>query len=180
MLNELYFEPDWVAQGPTPERPHMESNRWLTSVCTTRPSRQRAAPEVETFDLLGVKLVWTKDRNRPFPAPILDAVKRLLEFAELRTGWDSHNGFPLQIAAGKSVVQLVVEAHRYAQFPRMHPLSDGGVGLVWDGDSELEILVAGDGTVEGLLSVGNDEVELAPGSTVASGVELLERFFNHR
>ncbi len=43
MLNEARYEQDWVAQRLTPERPHMETNRWLNAVQPTRSVRSPLA-----------------------------------------------------------------------------------------------------------------------------------------
>lgn len=181
MLNEAHYEQDWVAQRLTPERPHMETNRWLNAVRTTRSAQPRPVPETETFELLGLKLVWTKDGARPFPAPILNAIKSMIDFAELPLNWNSYGGKPLAAAAAAPAMQLVVRGHRTADFPRLHPLPDGGVSLTWNrDDNELEIAVSANGEVEGLLSLDEDEFELLPGASLEAGMELLERYLTAR
>lgn len=179
MLNEAIYEQDWVAQ-PAPTRPYMESNRWLANACTTRSPKVAHVAETETFEILGLKLVWIKDRGRGFPTPVLEALQKLFEFSELKPGWDSYGGVGLQKAAGQTVLQMIVRAHQFARLPRMHPLGDGGIGLNWEGNPELEILVAGDGTVEGLLTAGDDATELPFGSPAAAGIDLVERYLANR
>lgn len=177
MLDALNYD-DWVVESAPPERPHLESNRWLEAVKPTRSTRTRPTPETETIDFLGVKLVWVKDGGRPFPAPVLSAVKSLIDFAELPANWNSYGGRSLNLAVVPSVVKFIVLGHQMAAIPRLHPLPDGGVGLTWDrGEAELEITVAGDGTFDALLSTADDETELQPGSTYAEASDLLDRFF---
>jgi len=179
MLNEARYE---QAQRPAPERPHMETNRWLNAIRPTRPVRAQLVPESETFDLLGVKLIWTKDGNRPFPEPVLNAIKSLLDFAELPGNWNSYGGRSLTASAITPVIQFVIRGHQTAAVPRLHPLPDGGVGLAWTrGEDDLEIAVAGNGTVEGLLSLaGSEEVELIPGSSAPEALNLLEQYLAAR
>lgn len=182
MLDGALNEQDWVPQEFAPERPHMETNRWLNAVLPTQSSRPRPLAESETLDVLGVKIIWTKDRNRPFPTPVLDVLKTLLDFTELPNGWSSYGGRPLQAAAVPSVIKFVIRGYQLAEVPRLHPLPDGGVGLSWNNrEQELDIMVAGDGTVEGLLSVSEDEeVEVLPGSPLGEGLDLLERYLATR
>jgi hypothetical protein len=182
MLNEAHYEQDWQAQGPAPERPHMESNRWLNAAKPTVSSRTPQPVERETIDVFGVKLVWTKDRGKPFPAPILDTIKTLLDFAQLPEGWNSYKAQPLNIGAVPAVLDYVVRAYQLAQVPRLLPLPDGGVGLIWQrGARELELSVAANGLVEGLLTFEDaDEIELPINSTPGAGMELLEQYLAAR
>lgn len=181
MLNEAHYQHDWAEGSLAQDRPYMETNRWLSAVRPTRDARLRQPAESEHIDIMGVKLVWTKDGSRPFPGPVLNVIKDLLTFAELESNWDSYGGHGLRAEAVPTVMHLVITSHQHANVPRLHPLGDGGVGLSWGaGALELEILVAADGTAEGLFTDGNDEVELEPGSDPRDATSLLEKFFARR
>ena len=181
MLNEAQYSDVVLGDGGS-ERPHMEANRWLSAVLPTQSRERRTVPESETFDLMGVKLVWTKDGGRPFPKPVLNAVRSLIEFADLPSDWNSYGGRRLSANAVPTVLHLVVRGHQSADVPRMHPLPDGGVGLTWRrGECELEFAVAADGSIEGLLTLpGADAVELEAGAPLDAGMAVLGQYLASR
>jgi hypothetical protein len=176
MLNEARYE---QAQYRVIEHPYMETNQWLAPFLPTRSLRSALVSESETIDVLGVKLIWTKDANRPFPTPVATAIESLYDFAALSENWNSYGGRSLASAAILPAMQLVILGYQAAHVPRLHPLPDGGVGLTWTQDAtELEMAVSGNGRVEGLLSdADGNEIELAPGSSIDEAIRLLEQYF---
>jgi len=174
------LEANWDAPCVAPPPPYMESNQWLDNVIRTeaRTTPRRARREEEIV-FLGHKIVWTRDGDRPLPQAIVDALITLDEYTRLPENWDSYGGRSLRAGAIPTTLQLLFLGHRMASLPRLHPLSDGGVGLTWHrGGCELEILVAANGTVEALFTdEDGEEAELTHGSPYAEAVSLVRKLF---
>ena len=181
MGNALRVDELWGA-GPGNEAgaAYLETNTWLAPVlCTTpRPFEPKKPLEIP---FMGQTILWTADRDRPFPAWIADALMELLGFAELSVGWNSYGGKPLQRAAIGPVLKLLIRTHERGRQADLVPLPDGGVGLrLADQGRSLEIDISADGTVEALLeSDGSNDVEIGPGATVAEAEQILGQFATH-
>jgi len=185
MNNIAQVDELWDATvSPSVGRPYLQTNRFLEAVIPTVPAKVRNPAKPLEIDFLGKKIVWIPDGNRPFPAPVLSALEQLISFSSLSEGWDSYGGHPLGQGAVGTVLSLIFLGHEKGAVPRLHPLSDGGVGLSWGCDGrELEVQVAADGTLEALYSDDEDtlaEVELTPGSTMANVIPLVGKFFERR
>lgn len=175
------LEAQWDAQLFAPDRPYMETNRWLDQVMPAETARRRRSPECKEITFFGQTIRWTMDGGRPFPPAVFTALERLIEFAELGPDWDSYGGQSLRQAAVKGTLELIFAGHQRGMVPRLHPLSDGGVGLNWEvGDRELEAQVAGTGLAEAFYCDEQGEEEVAAGSPASDVVPLIGKLFEVR
>ncbi len=178
MANAAQVDDHWEAALMDPgAAPHLESNKWLADVICTAPER-RPQPEPVSIPFLGQTILWTMDRDRPFPEWVASSLARLLMFSELEEGWDSYGGRPLQATAVGSILRLLVRIHQMGRTADLLPLPDGGVGIrIEEQVGRLEIDVAGDGTVEALLErVGLDDISIGPDASIAEAEQALDQF----
>lgn len=171
---------DWGVTPEAPARAYLQSNSYLRSVLPTTPSRNFREPVAEEGEFMGVRFTWHRVDGAEFPQPIVDAFTQLADFAALHQNWDSYGGSALKQSAVPTVISLIFAGHRQCMVPKLHPLSKGGVALTWRrGGRELEVQVAGDGSLDALFedTAKGEDIELPRKSSLDDVRPLLAKFF---
>src|SRR4051794_1111519 len=86
-----------------PTRTHLEANRWVDPVVTTKPVRCPRR-ERDGLEFHGVTINWDRPLGDDFPQPVLDGLFRLEGFMALPVNWDSYGGRPMESAAVRHAV----------------------------------------------------------------------------
>jgi hypothetical protein len=158
--------------------PFLETNKALQAVLATARQPVRR-PEPQELEFLGEKIVWTRDGNREFPAPVIDVLTQIETFASLPQGWDSYNGGPTELPAVRPALELIFETHRRCHNARAVPLSGGGIGLRWTSQTfafEADIWSANE--VEASLTNLETAEEEDSGTDLTGIRPLLDRFLS--
>jgi len=180
MASNAKLSEDWSAAPEAPPLAYLQTNNILRSALPTTPSRNFRALVTEEGEFMGVRFTWQRVDGAQFPQPISDAFSQLATFAGLPRNWDSYGGGPLKQSAVATVIELIFAGHRQCAMPHLHPLSRGGVALTWQREGrELEVQVAGDGTLDALFDdeTTGEEIEIPKKSTLDDVKPLLSKFF---
>lgn len=168
-------------QAESPPTAYMQASCWFETVLPTQPTRNWRLPISEEHEFLGVRFTFTRTDGTEFPPSLVHAFDKLGEFANLESNWDSYGGRSLQKPALRTCLRLMFEAHSVCLEPRLYPMKDGGVGMVWRaGESELEIQIAADGRFEGVFEgADGEEQELSLGSSLGDLPQFFEKLTNN-
>lgn len=174
-VNELW-EPTSNAGSQLAQ--HLETSKWLAPFIGTSSERQVEHTDPIKIEFFGHTILWTVDRDRPFPKWVADALGQLLDFAELPANWNSYGGRALQLEAVGPVLKLIIDIEAVGRTARLVPLPDGGVGLrVAAQGRGLEIDVHATGKLEASLEIeGVDDVDIGPEATLPEAKKLLSQF----
>lgn len=157
----------------------MEANRWFNPVVPTEKVMARSKTVRDEIDFHGVIISWKRNSHEDFPEPVMNALLSLESFMTLAPNWDSYGGQPMSQAAVRPAVNLILLGNSWASYPRLVPLGDGGVGVRWKrGELALEIDVAGDGSIEGILENGDDTIEELPDGATDAHVRAIVELFH--
>lgn len=168
-------------QAEAPPAAYMQTNCWFEDVLPTRPTRNWRVPVSEEHEFLGVRFTFTRNDGVEFPPTLVHAFEKLGEFAQLEPNWDSYGGRSLQKPALRTCLRLMFEAYSKCLEPRLYPMKDGGVGMVWGfGESELEVQIAADGRFEAVFEdADGEEQELPLTSSVGELSPFFEKLINN-
>ncbi len=92
---------------------------------------------------------------------VLASLRRIAELMRLPDNWDSYGSIPIQPAAARRAIQVLLAAEtEFPPPPRIVPVSGGGLQIEWAyGNRELEIEMLPDGSVEFLLAGDEQTLE---------------------
>lgn len=167
---------DWVWDQPTQinnAHAYMQADLRFRS-----PGARKLQPVVApvTLNVLGVEIRWTPD-GREFPPMILAAIERLYAIQGLEEGWNSYGGKTLDKAVVAPVLRfLFLCHHRGSPFPRLTPLSSGGIGLRWETQAkEVDLDIQPGGTFEFTVEdVASGEIHEYPVNTPEEAEQMFE------
>jgi hypothetical protein len=115
---------------------------WLRTVT----SRQERIVKIDTQLKGNVVIEWTHD-HRTFPENLLSLIEELRVLEDLKPNWDSYGAAALDVRVERPAVELMLIGHRTkSRLPRLVPLPDGGLSLIWQtDDTELDVAIDPDG-----------------------------------
>lgn len=178
MASNAQLREDWDPAMELPAPAYMQTNDWLLACCPTTPTRQFRKSVRRNRSFMGVDYWFEGDDGQELPPAVKSAFDSLEEFSQLPVGWNAGSGRALQRSAVPAALRMIFEGFKRCAVPRLYPLSDGGVGIVWERAAvEFEVQVSCDGSLEALFEDAEtgEEVEFPLGTAESAIQPYLER-----
>jgi hypothetical protein len=104
----------------------------------------------------------------------VEPIKKVLGALLLSENWDSYGGHAPRREAASTAIEIIASiVQEDPPRPRVVPLGTGGIQLEWkNGQRELEVECAPDGSIEALKIEGDGEGESYPSCTSTDVISL--------